>query len=205
MSKPTRFWKNLSLNIVLDARFGGDIFSASYNYGMSNGILQSSLPGRTAELGGLPRTLDDKRVINDGMIPEGVFADGITIGGKDVSGMSYQQAYEQGLVNPLSAYKYYANLADWGSGIRETGIMKCSWIALREVSVRYSLPSKWTSKVYLQNVNLGLVCRNLGFLYNSLPDNINPEGLRSNYTSEYYEAGGAALTRNYGFSVNVSF
>lgn len=201
----TLSWKNLSLNIVLDARFGGDIFSASYNYGISNGILKSSLPGRTEEYGGLPRTIADGRVIHDGMIPEGVFANGITINDVDVSGMSYQEAYDKGLVEPLSAYKYYANLADWGSGIRETGIMKCSWIALREVSVRYSLPSKWTSKIFLQNVNLGLVCRNVGFLYNSLPDNINPEGLRSNYTSEYYEAGGAALTRNYGFSINVSF
>lgn len=198
-------WKNLSFNVVLDARFGGDIFSGSYNYGMSNGILKSSLPGRTAELGGLPRTLDDGRVVNDGMIPDGVFAEGINIGGVDVSGMSYQEAYEQGLVNPLSAYKYYANLADWGSGIRNTGIHKCSWIALRELSLRYSLPTKWISKLYVQNVNVGLVCRNVGFLYNSLPDNINPEGLRSNYTSEYYEAGGSALTRNYGFSINVSF
>lgn len=198
-------WKNLSFNVVLDARFGGDIFSGSYNYGMSNGILKSSLFGRTEEYGGLPRTLDDGRVINDGMIPEGVFAEGININGTDVSGMSYQEAYEKGLVKPLSAYKYYANLADWGSGIRETGIQKCSWIALRELSLRYSLPSKWISKLYVQNVNVGLVCRNVGFLYNSLPDNINPEGLRSNYTSEYYEAGGSALTRNYGFSINVSF
>lgn len=201
----TLTWKNLTFNVVLDARFGGDIFSASYNYGMSNGILKSSLPGRTAEYGGLPRTLSDGRVVNDGMIPDGVFAEGITINGTDVSNMSYQTAYEKGLVEPLSAYKYYANLADWGNGIRDTGIMKCSWIALREVSLRYSVPSKWAHKVLMQSINLGLVCRNVGLLYNSLPDNINPEGLRSNYTSEYYEAGGAALTRSYGFTVNLSF
>lgn len=189
----------------MDARFGGDVFSASYNYGISDGILKSSLYGRTEEYGGLPRTLSDGRVIHDGMIPEGVFAEGIVIGGTDVSGMSYQQAYDQGIVEPLSAYKYYANLADWGNGIREVAIKKCSWIALREISLHYTLPKKWISKLYLKNVYVGLVCRNVGFLYNSLPDNIHPEGLVSNYSSEYYEAGGAVLTRNYGFNINVSF
>lgn len=201
----TLSWKNLSLNVVMDARFGGDVFSASYNYGISDGILKSSLYGRTEEYGGLPRTLSDGRVIHDGMIPEGVYAEGVVIGGTDVSGMSYQEAYDKGIVEPLSAYKYYANLADWGNGIREVAIKKCSWIALREISLHYTLPKKWISKLYLKNVYVGLVCRNVGFLYNSLPDNIHPEGLVSNYSSEYYEAGGAVLTRNYGFNINVSF
>ena len=123
----------------------------------------------------------------------------------DVSGMSYQQAYEQGLVEPLSAYKYYDNVYGWSGGIREEGIHECSWIALRELSLYWQVPKKWTQKAFIQNLNVGLIIRNVGYLYNSLPDNIHPEGLNTTYSSEYLESGGAVFSRNVGFSVNVSF
>ncbi len=200
-------WKGITLNTVIDARFGGDIFSASYYYGMNSGNIKSSLVGRDTQYGGLPRSLTDgtDRVVNDGIIPEGVFQPGSVIGGQDVSGMSYQAAYEQGLVNPLSTYKYYDNVYGWSGGIREEGIMKCSWIALREISIHWQLPKKWVNKAYMQNVSIGLMARNVGFLYNSLPDNIHPEGLNTTYSSEYMESGGAVFSRNIGFNVNVSF
>lgn len=198
-------YKGLSLNIILDARFGGDIFSGSYNYGTSSGTLAHTLYGRDKENGGLPRVLEDKRTVYDGMIPDGVFGPGIKIGQHNVEGMSYQEAYDKGIVPALSAYKYYGNLTDWGLGIREASIMECSWIALREVSLRWAIPQKWTRKAYMQNVNVGIVARNLGYLYNSLPDNIHPEGLNTIQSSEYYESGGAAYTRNFGFNVNIAF
>lgn len=198
-------WKGVTLNAVIDARFGGDIFSASYYYGMNSGNIKSSLAGRDTQYGGLPRTLADGRTVNDGVIPEGVFMPGTEIKGQDVSGMSYQAAYEKGLVEPLSAYKYYDNVYSWTNGIREEGIHKCSWIALREISVHWQLPKKWVEKAYMQNVSVGLMARNLGFLYNSLPDNIHPESLNTTYSSEYMESGGAVFSRNIGFSVNVSF
>lgn len=198
-------WKGLTFNAVVDARFGGDVFSASYYYGMNSGNVKSSLAGRDTQYGGLPRTLTDGRVVNDGMIPEGVFQNGTVINGVDVAGMSYQTAHEKGLVDPLSAYKYYDNVYSWSGGIREEGIQKCSWIALREISLHWQLPKRWTNKAYMQNVSVGVMARNLGFLYNSLPDNIHPEGLNTTYSSEYMESGGAVFSRNIGFSVNVSF
>ncbi|MCD8263851.1 MAG: TonB-dependent receptor [Tannerellaceae bacterium] len=83
-------WKNISFGMVIDARFGGDIFSGSYNYGMANGVLKSTLNGRTQETGSLARTLDDGRVVYDGMIPDGVFDAGVkNKDGIDMSGMSY--------------------------------------------------------------------------------------------------------------------
>lgn len=198
-------YKSLSLNMLFDARFGGDIASATYNYGRYSGALQSSLYGRDAAHGGLQRTLPDGRVVNDGMIPEGVFNNGITIGGVDVSGMTYQKAYEQGLVQPLSAFQYYNNLHSWGTGIREEAVMDCSWIAFRELSLHWSVPQAWSQKLAMQRVNIGFVVRNLGYLYNSLPDNIHPEGLPSNRSSAFVELGGSAYTTSYGFNLNVSF
>ncbi|MGL4851805.1 MAG: SusC/RagA family TonB-linked outer membrane protein [Phocaeicola sp.] len=198
-------YKNVSLSAVIDARFGGDIASLSYNYGMYSGTLKGSLYGRTEELGGLKRTLADGRTVYDGMIPDGVFDKGIVIKNVDVSGMSYQAAYEKGLVEPISASNYYNNLYSWGTGIREASIMECSWVALREISIRWDLPRDWYRKAHLQNVALSFSARNLGYLYNSLPDNIHPEGLPSNRSTAFVEGGGPAYSRTFGFNVNVAF
>ena len=198
-------YKNFSLNAVLDSRWGGDIASGTYNYGSGSGALAHTLYGRDTENGGLPRTLSDGRTINDGMIPEGVFGAGIKIGGKDVAGMTYQEAYNQGIVKPISAYQYYTNLHSWGTGIREEAVLDCSWVALREISFYWAVPKNWVNKAYVQGVNVGLVARNLGYLYNSLPDNIHPEGLSSNRSSAFVEIGGSAYTRSFGFNINVTF
>lgn len=198
-------WKNITFGALFDARFGGDVFSGSYNYGMSSGRLNSSLIGRTKEYGGLERTLPDGRVVFDGMIPEGVFVDGAKTGkGENLSGKTYQAAYDEGLVEPLSAYYYYANMHDWGNGIRESAIKELSWIALRQISLGWKIPNKWTQKIYISNASLSLVVRNVGFLYNSLPDNIHPEGLQSALSSEYLEGGGAVHSRTYGFTVRFN-
>lgn len=198
-------YKGVSLNAVVDARFGGDIFSGSHNYGMSSGNIKSSLEGRDTEYGGLPRTLPDGRTANDGIIPEGVFKDGIAINGTDVSGMSYQNAYANGIIGPVSAYQYYDSMYSWGNGIRENSIMESSWVALREVSLNWAIPRKWTEQISLQSASVGIMARNLGYLYNSLPDNIHPEGLATIYSSEYLETGGAVYTRNIGFTIKMSF
>ncbi|NJO68979.1 MAG: hypothetical protein HC830_06540 [Bacteroidetes bacterium] len=153
----------------------------------------------------MERTLADGTVIHDGMIPEGVFDSGVTINGQDVAGMSYQEAYDQGLVKPIAAQKYYENKHSWGTGIRESALFESSWVAFRELSFHYNIPQKWTKKLALNNVNVGFIIRNLGYLYNSLPDNIHPEGLPSNRSSAFVEIGGSAYTRSYGFNINVSF
>jgi len=204
----TLSYKNISLNVILDGRFGGHIVSGTYNYGMDRGVLAGSLYGRDESLGGLPREYvsnGQTLTSNDGMIPEGVFADETVINGVDVSGMSYEEAYRQGLVQPISASQYYSNKFSWASGIREASVHKLSFIALREISLNWALPKKWVNAAYIQKVNVGLICRNVGYLYNSLPDNIHPEGLSTNRSYEFYESGGQPYNRSYGFNINVTF
>jgi len=199
-------WKSLSFHAVLDARFGGQIWSGSYNYGMERGVLKGSLKGRTKEYGGLERTLADGRVVFDGVLPEGVFQPNTTIGGVNVSGMTYTEAYNAGHVVPLSSYFYHANLFQWGgSAIREASICDISWVAVRELSLQWSVPRAWTEKFYVKGASVGFAVRNVGYLYNSLPDGIHPEGLRSNHSAEFSESGGQAYSRNYSFKINFNF
>jgi iron complex outermembrane receptor protein len=199
-------WKSFSFGAIIDARFGGQIWSGSYNYGMSSGSLKGSLRGRTTEYGGLPRTLADGRTINDGMLPEGVFEDGVKAAdGTDLSGMSAQEAYEKGFAAPLPASMYYDNLYNWGNGIREAAILDISWVALRELSLYWTVPQKWTEKFFIKGATLGFAVRNVGYLHNSLPDHIHPEGLKSNLSAEFTESGGNVYSRNYSFKINLNF
>ena len=201
-------WKNFSFHAVIDSRFGGQIWSGSYNYGMSSGVLKSSLTGRTKEYGGLERTVSatDNRTVYDGMIPDGVFQPNSKApNGDDISGMTYQKVYEQGLLPPLSASAYYDNLYNWARGIREAAVTEISWIALREISLYYNLPKKWTENIFVKGASLGFTVRNAGYLYNSLPDHIHPEGLRSNHSAEFQESGGAVYSRNYSIKINLNF
>jgi iron complex outermembrane receptor protein len=199
-------WKGFTFSAVIDGRFGGQIWSGSYNYGMSSGSLKSSLTGRTTEYGGLERTLADGRVVYDGMLPDGVFQAGsVNSDGVDLSGMTYKDAYKQGLVKPLAAGVYYDNLYNWGRGIREAAILDISWVALRELALYWDIPKKWKDNSFVKGATIGLAMRNVGYLYNSLPDHIHPEGLKSNLSAEFTESGGNVYSRNYSLKINLNF
>jgi iron complex outermembrane receptor protein len=197
-------YKNWNLSVQVDAKYGGLMASASHQYGSAGGSFKNSLKGRDAASGGIAYT-DGSGSHNDGIIPDGVFADGITISGVDVSGMSYADAVKAKLVTPVPAYAYYGNLSQWSSGIREYSTFENSWIAVREVSVGYDLPASIYKKAKFSSLRLTVTGRNLGYLYKTAKDGINPEGLYNNNSAGFAEYGGLPYTRSLGFSVKAGF
>jgi len=197
-------YKNFNLSVQIDAKYGGLMASASHQYGSAGGSFKNSLKGRDAASGGIAYT-DGSGSHNDGIIPDGVFADGITISGTDVSGMSYADAVKAKLVTPVPAYAYYGNLSQWSSGIREYSTFENSWIAVREVTVGYDLPSSIYKKAKFSSLRVSVTGRNLGYLYKTAKDGINPEGLYNNNSAGFAEYGGLPYTRSLGFSVKAGF
>ncbi len=181
-------YKRFSLSALIDARWGGEIYSADARYGLHQGVIESSLPYRDREHGGIVWTSNGQgqnvygKEYEDGYIPHGVFPDGtqITSGpadnrtSVDVGGMTYQQAYDAGLVEPThwSGYIYRWTSASTGTPI--TGVFTQKWVALRELSISYQLPGSLLDKLKMQSAFVSLTGRDLGMLYNSMPDNINP-------------------------------
>jgi iron complex outermembrane receptor protein len=201
-------YKNFNLNIQIDSKFGGLMASATHQYGGANGSLEYSLPGRNAELGGVQ--FEDNGVTrNDGIIPEGVLNDGLSVvvGGQtiDLGGMTYAEAVAKNYLKPVPAYAYYENLTQWSSGIREYSVFENSWVALREVSVGYNLPSTLTSKISFNSLRISLTGRNLGYLYKTAKDGINPEGIFTNRSAGFAEYGGWPYVRSLGFNINATF
>ena len=201
-------YKNFVLGIQVDSKVGGLMASATDQYGSETGSLKNSLHGRNTALGGLTYTTTSGGVTTthtDGIIPNGVFADGTTIGTADVGGLSYAQAVKQGIVTPVPAYAYYENLYQWSSGIRAQSIFDNSWVALRQVSIGYNLPPSVLKPLHLNALRFTLTGRNIIYIWKNAPDGINPEGLYNNQAAAFAEGGGLPFIRSYGATLNANF
>ncbi|HEY9008338.1 MAG TPA: TonB-dependent receptor plug domain-containing protein, partial [Ohtaekwangia sp.] len=201
-------YKNFVLNVQVDAKIGGMMASATHQYGTSSGNLKNSLFGRDAAHGGVTYVDENGNTKDDGIIPDGVLADGIKSDidpNVDLGGMSYADAVAKGHLKPVPAIWYYENLTQWSSGIREYSIFENSWVSLREVSIGYNVPATFANKVKLQTLRVTVTGRNLGYLYRTTKDGINPEGLKSNASGEFSEYGGLPFTRQMGVSLTAGF
>ncbi len=203
-SNDVRF-KDFSLFVQVDSKFGGMMASATHQYGSNYGSFESTLFGRDAANGGIEFTDANGVKRSDGIIPEGVFSDGIKLNGVDVGGMSYSEAVSKGLILPMKAWEYYEGIGSWGTGIREYSVFENSWVALREVSLGYTIPRRLSSKLKMNNLRVSAVGRNLLYLYNSSKDNIHPESIFSSRAGAFAEYGGVPYIRSIGISVNAGF
>lgn len=198
-------YKNFNLFVQLDSKIGGLMASGTHQYGSQFGSFESTLYGRTKKTGGVEWTDATGAKREDGVIPDGVFGKGVVINGQNVEGLSYAEAVKLGLKTPIPAWTYYNGLASWGTGIREYSIFENSWVAVREVSVGYELPKALANKIAMQRLRLNLIGRNLFYLYNTAPDDINPESVFSSRAGSFAEYGGMPWVRQFAISLNASF
>ncbi|QKX03604.1 TonB-dependent receptor plug domain-containing protein [Aquimarina sp. TRL1] len=218
-------YKNLEFSFVLDSKFGGDILSGTYALLYNRGALKNTAFGRTKENGGVERVetdthynpeTDENEISYirsfDGIIPEGVFASETILHGVNVGGLTFEQARErigtdsngEYLLQPLKANDYYEGFTKY-AGVKEDAVFDNSYIALREIKVTYNLPEKWLRKSRFATMSLGLVGRNLGYLYRSLPYNLNPDGSYNNRNGGAFEFGSLLPVRNFGAFIRFKF
>ena len=207
-------YKNFFAGFMVDGRVGGKELSFTYKYGTGIGALTSSLFGRDASHGGLSYTGKDANGIsgtwNDGMILDGVFAQGqtTTVNGSTVQlgGMTFKDAVSKGYVSPVPASQYYYQAyGSWSRGIADLSTFNDTWVSLREVSIGYNMPKALTQKAKIENLRLSLVGRNLFYIYNGMPAHVNPEGIFNNRASSAFDFGAGPTTRSLGVSLNANF
>lgn len=202
-------YKTVQLVVALDAKFGGLAYSATKDFGSWLGTLKSTLPGRSAEFGGIAYTTAAGVARTDGVIYDGIYKQGSTvnIGGKviDVSGMTHQEVVDAGYLRPISAAAYYANSHSWFRGIRERSMYTSSWVSVQQVSLNYDLPSTFAKKLKMNGLRVGVYGNDLFFLYNSAPDNFNPYNLNDSGSGAMNEGSAMPYVRRFGFNINASF
>lgn len=209
-------WKDWGLHIGLDMRIGGLVAMYSSRYGSNAGWTKTSLAYRDKEHGGMNWTSKypgGSNGINydDGVIMEGIFAPGTTatgIDGKvhDIGGMSHQEAINAGIIEPTHASAYHTFRNAWGEGVvNDDWVHKLSYIAFREITLSYKMPKTVAAKIGAKNLGLSVSGRNLGYLFNSLPNNVHPESVRGNRSAEFRIRGYEPYIASYTLTINAEF
>ena len=209
-------YKDFTLRVSLDARFGGKVANYNDHYGTAYGYTKSSAKWRDAAHGGMTYTsIWDGLTYDDGMIPNAIMPGGYELPLPDGStytipaeGETYQSLYNKGLVDPqhASSWHYWTN--SWGrAAVAEDSewFYTLNYIALREISLSWHMPQKWSKKVGSSSINLTLGGRNLGYLLNSSPNNFNPESLRGTSAAMFMIRSVSPYVANYTFTINAAF
>lgn len=202
-------YKRFTFSFLVDASFGGKIFSNTNKTGIYTGVLASTLPGRDAEHGGLwyyknggvneqiaapqyTTSADGLYYANINDEQTRVYQDGIIVNGVTESGEKNNTV--------VSAENYYHRLYS----IAEANVFSASYVKLREVSFTYQLPVSLARKLSLQDISVALTARNLWIIHKDAP-NIDPEVAITSGNAQGVEAYSLPTTRQIGLNLTVKF
>lgn len=173
-------YKSLSLGVLIDIKKGGDIYSLDQAFGQYTGLYNS-----TAGTNDLGNPVRNSIADGGGIINPGVYEDGTPNTSRiETNGVGLAYGYD---VNPNKAFIYDA-----------------SYVKLREVSLTYSLPSKFLKDSLIKNFSVSLLGNNLWIIDKNTPDT-DPEAGASSGNIQGYQSGVMPTTRVYSFNIKASF
>jgi TonB-linked SusC/RagA family outer membrane protein len=171
-------YKNLTLGIFIDYKFGGTVLSSTALNMLRSGMSKASLVGRR----------DGETGINNTNFPS-VFQNG----SPNTANVTDLQGF----------YADYRNLQ-----IGDPFIFKSDFVKLRNVSLAYNFTNIIKKASYLKFVkglSMSASVRNVAILYKDLPG-LDPEAIQSSGDVRAgYENSSLPTTRNYNISLNIKF
>ena len=163
-------YKDFSLDVLMDFRFGGHVMPTGINWMISRGLLEESLNYMDAASGGLSYYVNAQgkgvqTTAAQGPNGEKVFHDGMLLSGVTAGGDAN--------TNVISQAYYYWNTYNWGGpqysySRYELYVKKNSYIKMREISLGYSLPARVTSRIGFKRLQLSVFGRNLFYVYRTI-------------------------------------
>ena len=199
-------WKQLFLDATFDFRIGGDVLNQYWQYAMETGILESTLDGREGH-GGLPYYYEDNNISSSGTIIAGTAPSGYT---QFNDGMIVEGVHADGTANTtiVPAGIYYKNSFGWGAGTHnsyEEAIQDNSYLKLRELSLGYQLPKIFSTKFGCQNLTVSVFARNLFYIFKNLKEMDAESGDGTNWIGQAVAGNSSAASRSFGFSLRAKF
>ena len=201
-------YKNFSLDMMADFQIGGHVMPTGINWMISRGLTEASLQYMDAASGGLSyyRDADGKgvqtsaaqgpngeKVYNDGMLMDGVTAEGTPNTNVISQALYFQRTYGWG--GPQYSQSRY-----------ELYIQENTYFKMRELSLAYMIPSTIAQKLGASSIQLSTFGRNLFFFYRNIKD-LDPEVLTggSRWAQTLTNAGTNPATRSVGLMVRARF
>jgi TonB-linked SusC/RagA family outer membrane protein len=196
----TLTYKNLEFSFLVDASVGGELFSGTNRTGNYTGVLAQTLPGRDAANGGLNYYTTTSTGSVKTLLPAGATA---PVGAQVFDdGMIFNGVYADGTRNTsvLSAQEYYKA----SYNISEAYVYSSTFVKLREVKLAYNFNRSLVKKFGLQGASITAVGRNLFFIYKDAP-NIDPETAFNTGNAQGLESLSLPTTRSFSLNVNLKF
>lgn len=176
----TLSFKGLQFSGLIDGQLGGDAYSITSLFGRYSGILDETVENGIRERGLVPTGVV---TVPAGTTPEeAAQMQGTPYGGGAVDA----ESYFKGTFGLIGAHIY-----------------DMSFIRLRELSLGYSVPSRYTNQFALQNLTLSVVARNVALLYSRSPF-FDPAIALSTGNIQGIEAGSYPPVRSVGLSVTAT-
>lgn len=169
-------YKGISLSFLLDARFGGEIFSQTNQVMQLMGTAAATAPGG-----------ERNNVTVDGVVQN---SDG-----------SYSQNTTE-----ITQQQYWEVVAGTGNlGINEANIYDATNLRLRYISLNYSLPVRLFENIPVQSVQLGATVNNV-WLISSHLNGIDPESVYATGTNAVgFENAAPPTPRSFLFNLSISY
>ena len=170
-------YKNLSLSVLLDARFGGKIYS------YTNHLLKSN--GRSAAT-----VVNGERanIVYDGVVKQG---DKYVPNTKEVSSQVF--------------WTTLAGRSNQNVGITEENLFDATNIRIRNVALNYQVPFKYAQLIGAQGAKVGVSVNNLWMIVSHL-NGVDPESVYATGTNAVgLESLSPPTTRSFYFNLSVSF
>lgn len=215
-------YKNFTLDMAFDFRFGGDVLNSPWQFMMNTGTITDAIGVRDRSTGGLFYYSETEKMEDKGAIHvltpdevasiEGNYQRGDMYNGHYLwdNGLILPGVKEDGTPNDIVVTQREANskLYGWGTNATRTyqdAIQKNSYIKCREISLGYTLPAEWTRKFACNNLMVSGFVRNPFYVYRTLKlfDSEATDG--TNWIYQAQIGGSTASARTFGFSVRASF
>ena len=184
-------YKNFRLNALVDFKLGGDIYSVDHAVAMGSGLAPETAAARQ-DGAGLPLSFPDGSSANIGMVMEGYNVDDTRANDRVISPTNY----------------YGITYAGWShlNRPRSLSVFENSWAKLRELSLSYKVPKDVLGKTNIfQDLSISLVGRNLFYLYTTLPQRLNPEGINGTGNGQGLQWAAFPSIRSVGVSLKAGF
>ncbi|MDD5149208.1 MAG: SusC/RagA family TonB-linked outer membrane protein [Flavobacterium sp.] len=202
-------YKNVSLNVNVDYRYGGVVMPTGINWMTSRGLTEESLNNMDTEHGGLTYYNNGDHNVQlatgatAGPGGEKVYHDGMLLPGVQVDGAPNDHVVSQA--------DYYWTVYNWGgpqyspNTRYELYIKENSYVKLRELSLDYSFPKSILKKIGFTKFNLSVFGRNLFYVYRTIKDmDAEQTTAGSRWFQNVNNTGTNPSSRTYGLMLRAS-
>ncbi|ATL48036.1 SusC/RagA family protein [Chitinophaga caeni] len=168
-------YKGFTFSFLVDARFGGEIFSGSQSVLQYNGLAAETVKGGARD-----------NFVVGGVVSDG--SGGYTTNTEEVTPQQYYQAINGGNI-----------------GIIEANIYDATNVRLRNIQLNYQLPKSMAQKIAMQGARIGVSCTNVWMISSHMkgidPESIFATG--TNATG--FENSSPPTTRAFYVNLGLSF